>query len=142
MDRATRTAEEIFDIFVSNNVHQGVRYGVGDLAAIDRERHFRYTLAGKRYLAVVARVEGWDGPCVTITIQCPLPEIELPDSAWVDAPSRLMEGLTGSGYKFSSWADGMEFHLRPKTAGCPSYSISFFRREPFDDEPGLKAGRR
>lgn len=123
-------------MFLANNAHQGARYGVGDLLAIDREREFRYTFAGKHYLATVSRTEMWKGPCVTIVVRCPLPEIERNEGTWV--PTRFMEHgigkyFFGAGFWYSACPEGMAFVLGPRGGMNLHCKISFIRSEPFVD---------
>lgn len=136
MEQAIKTATEIFGIFLTNNVHQGSRYGVGDLLAIDREREFRWTFAGKHYLATVSRTEMWKGPCVSIVVRCPLPEIERHEGSWV--PTRLMQDgigkhFFGAGFWYSACPEGMAFVLGPKDMRNLHCKISFLRGDPFVD---------
>ena len=119
-----------------NNVHQGSRYGVGDLLAIDRERQFRYTFAGKHYLATVSRSELWKGPCVSIVFRCPLPEIDRHEGAWI--PTRFMEHgigkyFFGTGFWYSAFPEGMAFSLPPRGGGKLHCSIRFMRGDPYVD---------
>lgn len=140
MEQAIKTATEIFDMFLMNNVHQGSRYEVADLLAIDKEREFRYAFAGKHYLATVTRKEMWKGPCVSIVIGCPLADVERHEGSWV--PTRLMQDgigkfFFGAGFWYSACPEGMAFVLGPKDMRNLHCKISFLRRRHV--VPGLKA---
>lgn len=136
MDQAIKTATETFDMFIWNNVHQGRRYGVEDLLEIDKERQFRYTMAGKHYLATVSRMEMWKGPCVSIVVRCPLPEIERHEGSWV-SKSLMGDGIGkhffGAGFWYSACPEGNAFVLGPKDMRNLHCKITFVRSEPFND---------
>lgn len=133
---AIKLATEILDIFLSNNVHQGMRYTMQQLLSIDKERSFRYTMASRYYLATASRSELWKGSCVTLVIQCPLPTLETKVGAWY--PTRLVHHSVAkhfnvAGFWYAEGPDGMTFVLDSSQSGGHCV-IKFVRGEPFFDE--------
>lgn len=139
MDATLKTATEIFEMFLWNNVHQGRRFDVLDILNIDKERQLRYTMAGKHYLATVSRSDMWKGPCVNIVIRCPLPELDRREGAWVPIPF-MEDGIgahfLGEGFWFSARPEIMVFVLGPKDTrmSMRHCRITFINGGPFVDD--------
>ena len=123
-------------MFLWNNVHQGARFRVEDLLALDKEREFRYAVAGKHYLATATVIERWKGSCVSIVVRCRLPEIAPQDRTWV--PGKFMDDISkyfcGAGFWYSATPDSMAFALGPRDMRNLLCTITFVRGEPFVDD--------